>query len=87
MTKPINPDSHWRDSARPIKFFIWDGKAVFPMVLFLLYIRWWTFFLALFAMLFFSILNRFGFTPIVFFRRLRGWLTGPRKMAVPWWME
>ena len=27
-------DAHWRDSARPAKFFFVDAKAAFPLLLF-----------------------------------------------------
>ena len=83
----INPDAHWRDSARPIKFFMWDGRAAFPVVIFLMHIAWWTFILTVVLIGFFSILNRYGFTPIVFGRWLRSIIAGNRKMAVPWWMS
>lgn len=83
----VDTEAHWRDSARSIKFFIWDGKAAFPMLIFLLHIRIWTFVLALATMMFFTILNRYGFTPIVFFRWLRSSIAGRRKLAIPWWMQ
>lgn len=79
-------DAHWRDSARPIKFFIWDGRAAFPVVIFLLHIALWTFILTVVLIVFFSILNRYGFSPIVFVRWFRNLIAGNRKMAVPWWM-
>ena len=83
----VNPDAHWRDSARSIRFFIWDGKAAFPMVLFLMHMRIWTFVVALATMMFFTVLNRYGFSPVVFFRWLRNLLAGRRKLAIPWWMR
>ncbi len=82
--KTIN-EAHWRDSARPIRFFIWDGKAAFPMILPFMYMRLWTWGIALVAMMFFSILNRYGFSPIVFLRYLRTKIAGRRKLALPWW--
>lgn len=85
--KPPAADAHWRDSARSIRFFIWDGKAAFPFLIFLLHIRIWTFIVAFVAMVFFSILNRYGFTPVVFLRWLRATVAGRRKIAIPWWME
>ena len=83
----IDPNAHWRDSARPVKFFIWDGRAVFPVVLFLLHMVVWTFILTIALIIFFSTLNRYGFTPIVFGRWFRCLLAGPRKLAIPWWMS
>jgi intracellular multiplication protein IcmT len=77
--------SHWRDSARPVKFFIVDAQAGFPILLFLVHIRMWTLVLAVIAMLFFTLLNRFGFSVIVFARLLRSVAAGNRKIAKPWW--
>lgn len=81
----VKADAHWRDSARSIRFFIWDGKAVFPMVVFLMYMRIWTLIVALVTMMFFTILNRYGFSPIVFLRWLRNFVAGSRKISRPWW--
>ncbi len=83
----IPQSAHWRDSARRIKFFVWDGQAAFPMMLFFLHMRLWTFIAAFVAMAFFTLLNRYGFTPIVFFRWLRSALAGPIKQAQPPWMR
>ena len=87
MPAPINMNAHWRDSARSVRFFIWDGKAAFPMVIFLMHVRLWTLGVALLTMLFFTVLNRYGFSPMVFFRYIRSFFAGPRKVAVPWWCE
>ena len=81
----INPQAHWRDSARSVRFFIWDGKTAFPMVLFLVHIRWWTFVVAVLATLFFTVLRYYGFTVDVFGRVIRNFLAGVRKSAIPWW--
>lgn len=77
--------AHWRDSARPAKFFIVDYRAAFPLLLFLLHIRWWSFLLAIVAILFFTLLERYGFTVNVFLRWLRSGLAGKRKFARAWW--
>ena len=79
--------AHWRDSARSIRFFIWDGKLLFPMVFLLAYPRLVTLAIALVAITFFMVLNRYGFSPQVFLRWLRNKLAGSHKLAVPWWME
>ncbi len=78
-------DAHWRDSARPTKFFIFDAKAAFPLLLFLLHIRMWTFIVAIIAWLFFTLLNYYGFSIEVFLRTIRTTLAGKRKVAIPWW--
>jgi len=83
----VNVAAHWRDSARPVKFFIWDGRAAFPVIIFFMHMSLWTFITAIVLIFFFSILNRFGFTPVVFFRWLRSMIAGPQKIAIPWWMS
>lgn len=77
--------AHWRDTARPVRLWGVDFRAVFPLLLCLLYISWWTFILAVFASAFFALLERFGFTVAVFMRWLRSYIAGPRKIAQPWW--
>jgi len=56
-------------------------------MLFLLHIRIWTAVLALLAMLFFALVERYGFTIPVFLRWLRSKLAGPHKTATPWWKQ
>jgi intracellular multiplication protein IcmT len=86
MAGGFPPDAHWRDSGRSARFWIFDARAAFPLVVFLMHIRIWTFALAMLAWVFFSILNRYGFTIPVFFRWLRAAIAGRRKMSRPWWM-
>jgi intracellular multiplication protein IcmT len=80
-----SPDASWRDSARYPKFFIFDSRAVFPLLLWMLHIKLWTFIIAIIAMAFFSLLLRFGFTVTTFLRWLRTTIAGRRKAALPWW--
>ena len=84
--RQFSSNAHWRDSARSARFFIIDAQAAFPVVLFLLHIRLWTFIIAIAATFFFTILNRFGYSVIVFLRFTRTFFAGSRKMAIPWWM-
>ena len=81
----ITESTHWRDSARSARFFMIDARAAFPLVFFLLHIRWWTFFVAVGAMMFFGLLERYGFTLPVFWRWLRSFLAGPYRLARDWW--
>jgi len=78
-------NAHWRDSARPARFFFIDAKAAFPFGLFLIHIKLWTFIIALVIMVFFTILNRYGYSVEVFLRIFKSLLAGSRKMAIPWW--
>lgn len=77
--------AHWRDSARNARFFVIDARAAFPLVLFLMHIKIWTFAIAVIATCFFALLERYGFTVTVFLRWLRNLLAGARKTAAPWW--
>jgi intracellular multiplication protein IcmT len=79
--------AHWRDSARNVRLFFLDFRACFPLLILLFHIRWWTFILALTATIFFTILERYGFTLTVFLRWLRAFVAGPRKIAQPWWKQ
>lgn len=83
--KDENIQAHWRDTARQARFFFVDAQAAFPFLLFLMHITWWTFFVALFATLFFTLLTRYGFTVPVFLRWVRSSLAGSRKLSNPWW--
>ena len=77
--------AHWRDSSRSVRFWIIGYQAVFPLLIFLLHIRLWTFIVAIFATAFFALLERWGYTAQVFLRWLRAFIAGPRKIAQPWW--
>jgi intracellular multiplication protein IcmT len=83
----VAPNAYWRDSARNPRFFMVDALAALPLVLFLLHIRAWTFYLAIFAVVFFAILERFNFTVPVFLRWVRSTIAGKVKVAKPSWRE
>ena len=78
---------HWRDSSRSARFFMVDALAAIPLVCVLLHVRMWTFLVALGAMTFFMILERFKFTVPVFLRWVKSFIAGPIKTAYPWWRE
>ena len=77
--------AHWRDSARSVRLFFLDFRACFPLLILLFHIRLWTFILAVIATVFFTALERYGFSLIVFLRWLRAFVAGNRKIAQPWW--
>jgi intracellular multiplication protein IcmT len=81
----ISPTAHWRNSARHPRFFGIDARITLLILLFLFYIRLWTFLLALAGILFFTALEKLGFSLNVFFRWFRNQLAGRRKLAIPWW--
>ena len=79
--------AHWRDSARPVKFFFLEGEAVFPFFILIVHWSYLTFGIAVIATLFFTILSHYGLNMPTFFRVLRGIVAGKRKYAHPWWLE
>jgi intracellular multiplication protein IcmT len=78
-------NASWRDSARYPKFFFMDSRAVFPFFIFLLHIKMWTFIVAMFFTLFFSMLLKYGFTVAIFARWTRAVIAGPRKISKTFW--
>ena len=78
---------YWRDTSRTPRFFFIDAYAVFPMIIFLIHMRWWTFQLAVSVMLFFAILERFKLTLPIFLRIVRLLIGGPHKTSRVWWRE
>lgn len=79
-------NASWRDSARSVRFFIFEGQAVAPFIIWLLHMRLWTFYVAIACTIFFSLLARLGLTVPVFLRIIRGFFTGSRKLSRPWWL-
>ena len=82
---PILDTTHWRDVARTPRFYFMDAFAAFPLLLFFLHIRLWTFLTAIAFVAFFVLLERFRFTIPVFFRYIKSTVAGPFRSAKPWW--
>lgn len=79
--------AHWRDSARNPRFFMVDARAAFAILLFLVHIKVWTALLVIINLVFFSVIEHYGFTIPVFFRWIRLFFAGPIKLSQPWWIE
>lgn len=77
--------ANWRDVARTPRFFFMDSLAAFPLLIFFLHIRLWTFLTALGIIIFLVILEKFKFTIPVFKRWLGASIAGPLRIAKPWW--
>mgnify|MGYP001828687370 CR=1 FL=1 len=78
--------AYWRDSSRIPRFFGIDAKACFPLVIFLLHIKLWTFGIAFGFTIFFAVLEHYGFRDKIFFRLLRNLIIGNRRDAKAWWL-
>jgi len=72
-------DIYWRDSQRPPRFFMFDARAVFPVVIFLFHARLWTFSLAIIIMILFWILERKGLNFTTALRSFRSFLVGSNR--------
>lgn len=77
---------NWQNTGRETKFWIFNSTTSFPVLLLMLRISWNTFFLVIATMGVFFILDYYGFKVKVFFRLIRSFLAGRRKVAKPWWV-
>lgn len=67
---------HWRNTALSVKFFFIEGLAGLPLLLFILHIRWWSFFVSFSAVMFLVVIRYFGYTVPVAWRTLKTSLGG-----------
>ena len=74
-------DIHWRNTQRPVRFFMLDARAFLAIALFLVHARLWTFVLAILAMVAFWFLERRGLTFESSLRAFRCWILGKRRPA------
>lgn len=74
-------DVHWRNTQKPVRFFILDARAFLAIVLFLVHARPWTFVLAIVVMAMFWFLERRGLTFASSLRAFRSWFLGRKRPA------
>lgn len=74
-------DNHWRNSGKPIRFFMVDARAFSATFFFLIHARPWTFILALLVMFIFWLMERRGLLFRAAVRAVRSWLLGTRRPA------
>lgn len=79
----FNSYNHWRNTARPVRFFNVDYRAGVFLFLFLMHIRLWTFLIVLTVFIVLLFLERRGLTLPLAMRRLRVWYLGPHRPALP----
>lgn len=77
----------WRDSGRPVRFFMVDGRAAIGILLVLLHISLETLMLAIFVMVAFAVLERFDYTVPNALRKARSIVAGRRRRAVASWRK
>ena len=72
---------HWRNTMKVVRFFNFDARAGFFLVLVLVHARTWTFCLLIIVMSGFYILERKGLTFPSALRAFRVWMIGPDRPA------
>lgn len=78
---PPPSDWHWRNTMKPVRFFNFDGRAGFFLVLFILHARASTFALLAVVFGYFYLLERKGLSFDAALRATRVWLIGPNRPA------
>lgn len=81
----INPV--WRDASRSPAFFgVVDARASLPLLFFVIFSSWNTFFIAIGSIVFFTVMGFLGYELPVLYRKTRSMLRGGRLYARPWWL-
>ncbi len=75
----------WRDTGRPVKLWVIDARACFPLLVFVVYWCWTTFYIAMSGMIIFSLIGWAGLTLPTALRTVRRFLIGSLRPAVPVW--
>ena len=81
MAKQIPENWHWRNSMKPVRFFNFDGRAGFFLVLFIVHMRVSTLVLLVVVFSYFHILERKGLSFPAALRATRVWFIGPYRPA------
>lgn len=63
--------AYWAATAYNFRLGPLDGYALYPIAIFLVHIRWWTFWTLVAVLILNAILNHMGFTLPVLFRYLK----------------
>ena len=74
--------STWRDTARPLRFFIFDARVLWALLIWAGQMRLETFVLALLGMSFFAVIELFGLTPMAALRYAKNALAGPARPLI-----
>lgn len=78
----FNSYNHWRNTARPVRFFTVDYRAGVFVFIFMMHMRLWTLGLLVLVVIFLWFLERRGLTMPLAMRRLRLWAIGSFRPAL-----
>lgn len=74
-------DIHWRNTQKPVRFFVFDARAFIGVLFLLLRARIWVLVLCLASMGIFWAFERRGLSFDSALRAMRCWLVGKRRPA------
>lgn len=75
----------WRNTAQPVRIVMLDARACLPVLCFCVYWSWFTFYIAVTGVAFFSLISFMGLTLPAMWRLTRRLLVGRTRPAVPVW--
>jgi len=75
---------HWRNTMKPVRFFIFDARAGLFVVILLVHFRLWTLYLFLTMLGIFNLLERKGLSFAAAMRAMRAWIIGPYRPGWLW---
>lgn len=75
---------HWRNTQKPVRFFAFDARAGFFVILLLVHFRLWTLFLLIGVFFTFWLLERKGLSFASALRAGRLWIIGKYRPAWIW---
>lgn len=76
----------WRDTARPIKFFVFDARVLVGFGIWALHMSSFTFYLSFAGVFFFYLLEHFGITPPAAIRFAVLYFFGSDRMHISLYM-
>ena len=77
-------DYHWRNTMKPVRFFMLDARVAIFFMLFIFHMRIWTFATFVVVGLFFWFLEKRGLMFTAAMRTFRTWILGRRRPAWLW---
>lgn len=77
-------DYHWRNTMKPVRFFMLDARVAIFFMIFIFHMRVWTFGLFVVVGLFFWFLEKRGLGFGAAMRTFRTWILGRRRPAWLW---
>ena len=75
----------WRNTGQPVRMLMLDARACLPLLSFVVYWSWPTFYVAAVGVTFFTVISFFGLTLPSVIRLFRTFVVGPVRPAVPTW--